>query len=260
MTAWRDLAAPLALIKHRLSARRTPGGGRMLLFHDVPRDDEAAFIDLIDRLPIVDPAHPGGISLSFDDGFLSNRRIALDILAPRGIRALFFICPGLMNLDGEAQAAAVSANVTPGRRAAPEPLMAWDDVKALAYAGHVIGAHTMRHRDLTALTSEEREREIVDSGRAIRDHLGGPVDWFAYPFGDIGAIDSESLSVIKRHYRYCRSGVRGENTPDTNCMGLYSEHVDLKASRAYRLLAAEGGLDGRYVDARRRLAALAASA
>ena len=53
----------------------------------------------------------------------------------------------------------------------------------MAKEGCELGAHTVTHRDLTALTRVEVEREIKDSVRSIEDLVGDAVVTFAYPKG-----------------------------------------------------------------------------
>ena len=135
--------------------------------------------------------------------------------------------------------------------------MSWDAIEALAAAGHTIGAHSLTHRRLSAVRGEDLAREILDSGARIEARLGTPVTWFAYPFGDIDSIDAEAMRIIAGRYRYCRSGVRGANDGTTHPLALRGDHIDLTALPAWRHLALEGGLDGRYRAARQRLDALA---
>lgn len=254
------LAAPL-LALHRL--RGAPEGLRILLFHDTPARDLAALERLIRRLPPAAPDRVDGSGwlYSFDDGFASNLAAA-EVLERHGARGLFFVCPGLMDIPPEAQPAAIAATIFDGKRHAPEGtrLMSWDEVKGLAARGHAIGSHTLTHRRLTTLSPEEAEAEIGGAAARLVAELGRPVPWFAYPFGDIDSICPEALAVVARHHQWCRSGVRGPNPPGTHPLGLFADHVDLEAPAAYQDLAAEGGLDSRYKEARLELVAMAKAA
>lgn len=58
------------------------------------------------------------------------------------------------------------------------------ELKALASSPLVtIGAHTVTHSSLAALSDADQAREIVDSKRRLEEILGRPVDVFSYPFG-----------------------------------------------------------------------------
>ena len=275
------LARPLLALHRLKTAVAGNDGFRVLLLHDIPAADREVFADLVDHVRrhhgVLSPDEAAGwldgrqgaavhrgrppCLFSFDDGFASNADIARDILAPAGIAALFFVCPGLIDLAPGDQAAAV-AGIFDGR-IGPTDLdrrlrpMTWEEIAALAGAGHTIGAHSMSHRRLTHLRGEDLAHEILDSGARIEARLGLPVPWFAYPFGDIDSIDDAAMRIIAGRYRYCRSGVRGANGRTIHPLALRGDHVDLTVPPAWRQLTLEGGLDGRYRAARRRLDELA---
>jgi peptidoglycan/xylan/chitin deacetylase (PgdA/CDA1 family) len=245
---------------------------RILLLHDVAPGQRTAFAALIDGLArrgtLITPAEaesrlsgrggsePGWL-LSFDDGFASNADIARDILAPRGIKALFFVCPGLIDLNADQRRAAIGTNIFDGKRGAGElDLMGWAEVEELTAAGHVVGNHTLGHRRLAGLSPERLAEQVGEGARRLAARLG-PVPWFAYTFGDIASIDAAALAEIARHHHYCRSGVRGANGPGTNPLALRGDAVDLSAPAAWGNLEAEGGLDLLYRKQRRRLDELA---
>jgi peptidoglycan/xylan/chitin deacetylase (PgdA/CDA1 family) len=271
----RNLLAGAALAANRLlRPLRTPGF-RIVLLHDVAPAQQRPLATLLGALAAHDrligpaqaeaylfgaplPPGPPPLLVSFDDGFRSNRVVAERILDPLGVRALFFVCPGLLDLRGAAQAEAVSRTVLRGQRPAPEPLMGWDDLESLSGAGHVIGNHTLTHPRLAGLAPDALAAEVGGGARILRRRFGR-CDWFAFPFGDIDSIDAAALTEIGRHHRFCRSGVRGANRAATPPLGLRADHLDLGASPAWQRLVVEGGLDLRYVTARRRLDAASQS-
>ncbi len=196
--------------------------------------------------------------LSFDDGFASNLAAARE-LASLGVSALFFVCPGLITLSGNAQAAAVSEAFFGGR---PVPagarLLTWDEISEIVSLGHEVGAHGMTHARLSELNGASLAHEITGAGEALAERFGVHPKWYAYSYGDIASISAEALAIVRRHYRYCRSGVRGINGPTTNRHALRGEEVRLDGPAAYRHLVLEGGLDLRYRDARLLLDSMAA--
>jgi len=282
----RNALAPVALVG--LGLLRSfmpppPGAFRILIFHDVPKTSETAFSDLMDRIarsdgfvtpadaasrlkgdaPISDRRVP--CLISFDDGFASNRHVTEAILARHGVKALFFVCPGLIDLPPDRRPNAVAGGIFRGRvapesRDATTPLMGWDDLRALAAAGHEIGAHSMTHRRLVGLDPVQLREEVDGSCRRLTDALGKPPDWFAWPFGDIGSVDVDALSAIAQRVPLCRSGVRGVNRPGQNRLAIFADHIDLTAPVPWQALTIAGGLDSRYRRARARLAELAAQA
>ena len=273
----RESVATPALGLWRLVRALIPAGKgsfRILLFHDIPLSQQHAFAALVGGLAkrdlLITPSEAErrlaggggkpGVLLSFDDGFASNAQVADAVLAPLGAKALFFVCPGLMEVSGEAQLAAITANVLRGQRSAPEGLMDWDTVERLKADGHAIGSHTMDHLRLTDLSLDQRAAQIGDAALALERRLGQRPGWFAYTFGDLASIDAASLAEIGRLHGYCRSGVRGCNSATTHSLALRADHVDLTAGTAWQALAVEGGLDVRYRGPRQRLDQMARQA
>lgn len=264
----RRLLAPGLLGFHRaLSALgSSPAGAvRILVVHDVPEAWDAAFVQLLhhcrDRFGLIGPDEAARrlsgeapadsrapVLLTFDDGFASNFRVTAEILDPLGIKALFFVCPGLMDLPIEARPQAVSRHVFRGHVPPPAApaLMEWEQLRALVAAGHSIGGHSATHDCLAGLDADELERQVGDSRHRIETELGISPVWFAFPFGDVASIDATSLAAIGRHYRFCRSGIRGLAHAGCPPLALPAESIDLSSDAAWRLLAAEGGLAPLY--------------
>ncbi|MSO93463.1 MAG: polysaccharide deacetylase family protein [Rhodospirillales bacterium] len=278
------LARPWLLLHRarRLVAGAADAGGfRILLFHAIPEDQLDAFDRLVrhvkDRHGVLAPAEaeariasgapPSGNGLrspcvfSFDDGFSSNHALAQTVLARHGVTAIFFVCPGLTDLSGENQRAAIASNIYKGRVKASdlEPglrLMTWAELESLRRMGHTVGAHGLTHRRLSALAGPRLVREIAGSKARLEEQLGAPAAWFAYPFGDIGSVSAEAAPVIANTFQFCRSGIRGANAAPHNPLALRADNVDLAGPFAYQQLALEGALDDRYAQARRELDSL----
>lgn len=277
----RNRIAPLWLTGWQRWRRLRPaptGSFRVLLFHDVSAAERESFTRLVralhaagrlispveaearlaGRVAAADMAAPVPCLISFDDGFESNLDVAEAVLDPLGVKALFFICPGLTGMTGKVQAEAIATNVFDGKRDAGDlRIMGWDAVEKLLAQGHAIGSHTRDHLRLTALEPNARAEQVEGAADLFTHRLGTVPSWFAYTFGDVDSIDAGSLALIKRYHRYCRSGVRGNNSPATHPLALRADHVDLLGSEAWRWVAVEGGLDPLYGTARDRLDALA---
>ena len=110
--------------------------------------------------------HQESVLLTFDDGHVSNHRLAFPMLVERGLRADFFINP---------------ANV-----GQPE-FAGWSELRCMAESGMSIQSHGYDHRYLTHLTP----RELCESLRAARleieDRVGTPVKLLAPPGGRMPA-------------------------------------------------------------------------
>lgn len=272
----RDAFAPLLLASWRLARPflTPPHSFRILLFHDIPFQKRNDFGRLVSNLAkagrIITPAEaeailagrtvPSGqtpVLLSFDDGFSSNLEVAEDILAPLGVQALFFVCPGLIEMEPQARTAAAAANILRGQKPAPEPLLGWDGIERLVRLGHTIGNHTNHHLRLTALSPDQLAEEIDGAAQLLAERLGRTPDWFAFTFGNISSVNSTALAEIGRRHRYCRSGIRGSNHKTTPPLALRGDNIDLDSCDAWKWLAANGGLDPLYRTQRRMLDAMA---
>lgn len=110
-------------------------------------------------------------ALTFDDGWLSWRGVALPLLERLGVRATFFLCPGLWgrqhpDVAGEA-----------GR------LLDENGARSLHEAGMELGSHSLSHHDLRTLDDATLERELGASKAALEEISGEPCRTFAYPYG-----------------------------------------------------------------------------
>jgi peptidoglycan/xylan/chitin deacetylase (PgdA/CDA1 family) len=254
-----------------------PGSLRILIFHDVKEEQFPALERLFDHITenqrfvtpemveesFENPAETWEgerVLVTFDDGFVSNLDIAREILPIYGIRAVFFVCPGLIDLDPALQNKGVGKFIFRGKPPKPIPrLMGWGQLEELGLLGHTLGAHSLTHRSLASLSGAELEKEIIESGERIKLTLARPVTWFAWPFGDISTVSPEALELAERRYRFCRSGVRGLNHATSYPGHLFAGPIDLDAPFSYQLLALEGGLDPAHAKARLKLDSMAKS-
>jgi peptidoglycan/xylan/chitin deacetylase (PgdA/CDA1 family) len=78
-----------------------------------------------------------------------------------------------------------------------------------------IGAHTVSHCMLAALTPEQQENEILESKKALEKILNHKVKHFSYPFGGLSDFDDTSVRIVKD---------AGFDTAVANfCMPVYKE-------------------------------------
>jgi len=247
----------------------TPTGVRVIILHDTAPQSLPALEVLAERIKQAGAlTSPGDFEaareeprlsylFSFDDGFASNLHAAR-VLAGQGVSAVFFVCPGLMDLDATAQRDAMAWAFFGGRTPPDDcRLLSWAELDEIRSLGHAIGAHGMTHTRLTELTGDALEREIVGASERLREHLGDDVPWYAYSYGDVGSISAEAMQIIRSDYRYCRSGIRGINDADVLPHALRGEELRLDAPGAYQRLVLEGGLDARYRQNRLTLDVLA---
>jgi peptidoglycan/xylan/chitin deacetylase (PgdA/CDA1 family)/SAM-dependent methyltransferase len=72
--------------------------------------------------------------------------------------------------------------------------MTADELRQLSNAGVEVGAHTVRHLQLPALSRPEQVTEIADSRHVLERVLGRQVTALAYPFG---AFDESSVAAAR---------------------------------------------------------------
>lgn len=117
----------------------------------------------------------GYAALTFDDGFADE----LDVLPERlGAPATLFPVSGW--LGGRHPDPPYARIATPAR------------LRALHAMGIEIGAHTVTHPDLTALSFEDCLDELVTCRRDLEAILDAPVESLAYPYG---AADRKVLAA-----------------------------------------------------------------
>lgn len=106
------------------------------------------------------PTRP--IMITFDDGYMDNYTTALPILKKYGFSATLFL---IVNKVGDRNC------------------LTWKEVKELDKEGWDIQSHTLTHPDLTTLSPQTLQQELVDSKTTLEKELGKPVHFFAYPSG-----------------------------------------------------------------------------
>jgi peptidoglycan/xylan/chitin deacetylase (PgdA/CDA1 family) len=72
--------------------------------------------------------------------------------------------------------------------------MKTDEVRALARAGHTVGAHGVHHLALSTHPYEIQRQEVIESALCLERVLGRGVSAFAYPFGNYGR---EALEIVR---------------------------------------------------------------
>ena len=254
----------------RISGRKEDRQFRVLLFHDIPENRMGRFARLVRYLKshnaLIDPQKVEDVLegrtvlnvddrtqylLTFDDGFESQANAAHEVLGPLGIKALFFVCPQLMDVPKDKQRQKISEHIFENSLSSgglPEELslMSWASLNKLVTSGHTIGSHTGTHRRLSTLPASFAAKEIMGSADLIEAHTDQPVRWFAYPFGDIDSIDVSSLASISQRYTYCCTGVAGPNYAQTKRLAILRENIDLDLPFTYQKLVLEGGMDFLY--------------
>ncbi|KHF40015.1 polysaccharide deacetylase family protein [Halalkalibacter okhensis] len=109
-----------------------------------------------------------GIILTFDDGPSKYLPQFLDVLEKEGVQAIFFWQTRLLHHNRP-----------------------WNRVLG---DGHIIGAHTQRHPNLTQLSYAQQMHEIQGSKEAIETITGQKVQYFRPPFGQ---YNKDTLAIAE---------------------------------------------------------------
>lgn len=133
----------------------------------------------------------GAVSLSFDDGWLSQYQNAIPKMNAAGLKGTFYIVTEQMADDN-----------FPG-------YMSEAQVKEVYEAGHEIGAHTRTHPVLSSLSPSEQEEEIRGSREDLLAMNVGPILSFAYP---LGSYTATTVQIVKdADFESARSTIGGDN-------------------------------------------------
>lgn len=130
-----------------------------------------------------------GIIISFDDGIKSNFQTALPLLEKYGFTCWFFVCPGFINAKDKKKFAE-KHSINAQNTATPT----WAELKKTAKE-HVIGAHTLNHKRLGKLSTDEIKHEITGSKKILEQKLG-KTDCFAWVGGELNSYSKQASRKI----------------------------------------------------------------
>jgi len=74
--------------------------------------------------------------------------------------------------------------------------MNWNMVRSLRAADMAVGGHTISHPILTRMDRAGQAAEITGCARRLREELGEPMRWFAYPVGGPTTFDHDTREIL----------------------------------------------------------------
>ena len=113
------------------------------------------------------------VAISFDDGWTDNYTNAFPILKRLDLTATIFVITAFVSKP---------------------QYVDWHRLKEMNKEGVSIQSHTVSHRPLTVLKTNEIMYELDASKKQIEDHLGTPVDFLSAPHG---MIDPRVLDIAR---------------------------------------------------------------
>lgn len=142
------------------------------------------------------------IVITFDDGYRDSYTDAYPILKTHGLQGVNFVVTGFVG--------------TPN-------YLTWEMISEMKSGGvFTFGAHTVHHLALTYSSDKNVLEEMKESKKTLEEHLGYPINWFAYPYGNVdvrvaglvpeagfvGAFGTQLGSYQSTHYRYTLPRIR----------------------------------------------------
>ncbi|CAN5882197.1 polysaccharide deacetylase family protein [soil metagenome] len=172
------------------------------------------------------------VLITFDDG-IRNNMYAAELLAARGIKALFLIVPGFVDCAESEQHAYFIENIRPVIHTAidnePEDTtsLSWEELRKISAMGHGIGSHSYTHTLVTGnFSQEESEKEIISSKKRITEMLGIVPGSFCAPNNSLLSCGKQEMELIKKEYRYFLSTFPGSNTENKNPYFIKRSNVE----------------------------------
>ena len=130
--------------------------------------------------------------VTFDDGYRSVHEYALPVLQRLRVPGAPVRAHGLRRPDQRVRQ----------RRRAPRADVQLGRAGELSRSGVAVQSHGQTHRAFSDISPAERRREVADSKTALEARLGGPVDLFAYPYGDdADGADDVRAALAESGYR-----------------------------------------------------------
>jgi peptidoglycan/xylan/chitin deacetylase (PgdA/CDA1 family) len=207
--SYQDLMTPAAASTWTpltLAISPPAGAQKMTIFHLLNRVGTLVTSGFVLTQSTTSSVFPQGmVSLSFDDGYLSQYDVARPILNAAGIKGTFFIVSSY--LDGS------------------DPFyMTQAQMLQMNQDGHEIGAHTKTHPFLSQLTPAQMQDEIAGSKADLLAMGATPVSTFAYPYGDYNATVVQT--VQNAGFIGARSVNAGYNDKLADKYLLMDQHVE----------------------------------
>jgi len=110
--------------------------------------------------------------ITFDDGYEDNYTVAFPILKKHGFTATVFMVSSYINGEG---------------------FLSRSQLKELTANGWEIEGHTVNHPYLSQMDKSAMLNELKNSKELIEKELGQPVNYFAYPYGDLNADVAQAV-------------------------------------------------------------------
>lgn len=146
------------------------------------------------------------VCITFDDGYKDNYRNAFPVLEKYALKATLFLTPGFVGRKNDASS----------------EYLTWQDIREMQRRRiFEIGCHSLSHRNLAGLESDDLKQEIGRAKSIAEDKIGEKINTFAYPFGWQNAFDDRVVDAVKDEAFSCAfTAIHGANTKQTDIFRL----------------------------------------
>jgi hypothetical protein len=141
------------------------------------------------------------VAFTFDDGFEECYTTIAPLLEKYGCTAAFFINGNYIESDESYQLEFHKRIKTFTKKP-----MNWYQVKELHHRGHIIGAHTLDHLNMTELTDEEIVHQLNTNKMILEDRLDYSCDCFAWTYGRMQFFSERLLKFTQNYHKLIFSG------------------------------------------------------
>lgn len=187
------------LMYHRIARGPEGGRSRYVVEYEVFRGQLRRFAELgyttpklADLLARRNGAVGGDskpLLITFDDGYLDTFELALPALREFGFSAIVFVVADFSRRTNWWDAP---------KHILEAPLMEPEHIREMKRSGIEIGSHGLTHRSLPMLSDDELAYELERSKASAEELLGEPVQYFAYPYGELD--ERVKLATIRAGY------------------------------------------------------------
>lgn len=166
--------------------------------------------EIADHLDHGRPFEDGSVAITFDDGFADTVRNALPVLEELGLPATMFVLADRFGGSNDW----MEVRGFPRRQ-----ILSLEQARQLSAAGVTLGSHTRTHPRLPEIADAPQiVAEVSGSKSALEEHLGHPIEHFAYPFGQ---FDERARAAVRAAgYRTACSTRSGFNRVDADRFAL----------------------------------------
>jgi peptidoglycan/xylan/chitin deacetylase (PgdA/CDA1 family) len=221
--AWRNRRRVTILCYHGVTERKTRNPNDPTGLH-IRRERFSRQLDYLKRNYNVVPLSkyiscrregqslpPYSVVLTFDDGYRNFFTVAAAELTRRQLPATVFLITDRMNSDSNGDGVWTEAD--------DERCLSWEEARSLrTQYGIEFGSHTCSHPKLTNINTEESQKEMTDSFKAVRAQLKSDGISLAYPYGDYSSSVAAAAEAVG--YQSAVTTDEGPNEPDANLFTL----------------------------------------